>query len=232
MASAFQLIGAYTSDDEDDDDNKGEEKGSIGQVTHTSVTATAASSSSSSSSVPQVAASTRATETNDDDNNGDGDELDGLPPLPSQAADAAVVEKIKHYMSLKEEQGFDLTDSIRSKKNFGNPYIFNIAVEHFKIDEIGSNYPPELFDPHGYAESDFEPAIRKRYTGVPMETGDAALAPPIPGNAPAPQQPLLPQPQLQPQPQQLQLQQQQHQQQQQQQQPGRKRSRWDQSNAL
>ena len=232
MASAFQLIGAYTSDDEDDDDNKGEEKGSIGHVTHTSVTATAASSSSSS--VPQVAASTRATETNNDDNNGDGDELDGLPPLPSQAADAAVVEKIKHYMSLKEEQGFDLTDSIRSKKNFGNPYIFNIAVEHFKIDEIGSNYPSELFDPHGYTESDFESAIRKRYTGVPMETGDAALAPPIPGNAPAPQQPLLPQPQLQPQPQQS-LQPQpppQQQQQQQQQQPGRKRSRWDQPNVL
>ena len=118
------------------------------------------------------------------------------------------MEKIKHYMELKEQQGFDLTDSIRSKKNFGNPYLFNIAVEHFKIDEVGSNYPSELFDPHGYAEADCEPAIRKRYTGGPTETGDSAEALPLPAPVPQPLPQQLPMPQ-------------------QQQQPGRKRSRWD-----
>jgi HCNGP-like protein len=42
--------------------------------------------------------------------------------------------------------------NIRSNKNFGNPYIFGKAVEHFQIDEIGSNYPTDIFDPHGYQE--------------------------------------------------------------------------------
>ena len=45
--------------------------------------------------------------------------------------------------------------NIRSNKNFGNPYIFGKAVEHFQIDEIGSNYPRDIFDPHGYTEVNF-----------------------------------------------------------------------------
>lgn len=93
------------------------------------------------------------------------DRLD-LPPAPIQPPDEAVVDKIRNYLELKAEDGFDMTNNIRSKKNFGNPYIFSIAVEHFKIDEIGSNYPQQLFDPHGYHESDYEAAIKKRYSGA------------------------------------------------------------------
>jgi hypothetical protein len=37
--------------------------------------------------------------------------------------------------------------SIRSNKEFGNPYILNKVVEHFNIDQFGTNFPKEVFDP-------------------------------------------------------------------------------------
>ena len=40
-----------------------------------------------------------------------------------------------------------MLQSIRRNKEFGNPYILNIVVDHFKIQETGSNYPKEIFDP-------------------------------------------------------------------------------------
>ena len=45
-------------------------------------------------------------------------------------------ETVKYYLRLKRESGFDLTDNIRSNKNFGNPYIFSQVAEHFDIDEV------------------------------------------------------------------------------------------------
>ena len=45
------------------------------------------------------------------------------------------MEKCREYLSL---QGFDLTESIRSKKDFGNPHILDVVVEYFKIDEVST----------------------------------------------------------------------------------------------
>mmetsp|Transcript_29826 Transcript_29826/g.28522 ORF Transcript_29826/g.28522 Transcript_29826/m.28522 type:complete len:287 (+) Transcript_29826:158-1018(+) len=88
-------------------------------------------------------------------------------PLPSnKSPNPKTVDKISEYLELKEINGFNLTENIRGNKNFGNPYIFGKAVEHFQIDEIGSNYPQALFDPHGYREIDFEANIKKRYSNA------------------------------------------------------------------
>jgi hypothetical protein len=38
--------------------------------------------------------------------------------------------------------------SIRRNKEFGNPYILTKVVEHFKIEQSGSNFPKGVFDPN------------------------------------------------------------------------------------
>lgn len=43
------------------------------------------------------------------------------------------IARCKQYQSLPN---FDLTESIRSKKDFGNPQILDVVVEHFNIDEV------------------------------------------------------------------------------------------------
>jgi hypothetical protein len=47
------------------------------------------------------------------------------------------VERMKHYLQLKS-QGFNLTDSIRRKKDFGNPYILQKVIDYYHIDEVPS----------------------------------------------------------------------------------------------
>lgn len=43
------------------------------------------------------------------------------------------IERCHQYLGLKN---FDLTESIRSKKDFGNPHILDVVVEHFGITEV------------------------------------------------------------------------------------------------
>jgi hypothetical protein len=44
-------------------------------------------------------------------------------------------------------------------------FLQKMIAEH-KIDEISSNYPKEMYDPHGYTEFDFEESIRRRCTYI------------------------------------------------------------------
>ena len=78
--------------------------------------------------------------------------LDKLPLPVSAEVNGETVMKIKDYLDAKIHDGYDLTQTIRSKKDFGNPYILTTIVDSLKIDEIGSNYPTHIFDPHGYQE--------------------------------------------------------------------------------
>lgn len=54
---------------------------------------------------------------------------------PNNPPNQQTVERIKHYLNLKS-QGFNLTDSIRSKKDFGNPYILKKVIDHYHIEEV------------------------------------------------------------------------------------------------
>ena len=47
-------------------------------------------------------------------------------------------ELVPNKINRKVEYGFDLT----------NPGYMKRTVDFYKIDEIGSNYPKETFDPH------------------------------------------------------------------------------------
>ena len=47
---------------------------------------------------------------------------------------------------------------------FGNPYILNSVVQHFGIQEIGSEYPIDLWNPFDYKDEDYEEPIKKRYS--------------------------------------------------------------------
>ena len=46
-----------------------------------------------------------------------------LPPTLHVAADSEVNKKIKHYLQMKAENGFNLAENIRTHKDFGNPKV-------------------------------------------------------------------------------------------------------------
>ena len=43
-----------------------------------------------------------------------------------------------------------IKQSILNNKEYRNPSIFEKLIEHMKIDERGTNYPPELHDPYRF----------------------------------------------------------------------------------
>ena len=70
-----------------------------------------------------------------------------LPPEPKGHCDPVIRERIAnmHYKMLRS--GKSLLHSIQTTKKFRNPVIYEKLVEFLGIDERGTNYPPEFYNP-------------------------------------------------------------------------------------
>ena len=66
-----------------------------------------------------------------------------LPPSPGGVADSKVQERILTYLSKDESFNF----SLQSMKSFHNPSILNKIATIYEINQNGSNYPEDLFNP-------------------------------------------------------------------------------------
>lgn len=101
--------------------------------------------------------------------------LDELPPVVTQGVKPETLALLGQYLDAQRQHGFDLTASIQSKKDFGNPAILTKVVAYFQIDELGSNYPQELFDPKEIARrNDPQPAPpqqQQQQQGTPRPHG-------------------------------------------------------------
>ena len=77
-----------------------------------------------------------------------------LPPEPTGQCSSALQEKIIAMLE-KKKRGINLNSNVQRRKDFRNPSIYEKLVQFCNIDEFGSNYPPELFDPHKWEESSY-----------------------------------------------------------------------------
>ncbi|OAC99695.1 hypothetical protein MUCCIDRAFT_113129 [Mucor lusitanicus CBS 277.49] len=73
----------------------------------------------------------------------------GIPDEPDTACDAERQERISHFLSLRAS-GHRLNDHLQHNKAFRNPRIYTKLVEFTEVDEIGSNFDQQEFDPHGF----------------------------------------------------------------------------------
>lgn len=74
----------------------------------------------------------------------------------------SLVEKINrlHERTLR---GQKMIESIEKQKDFRNPSIYEKLVSFCEIDELGSNFPPETYDPHKWsAESYYDELAKKQ----------------------------------------------------------------------
>lgn len=81
--------------------------------------------------------------------------MDLLPPEPSGTADPQVQAKIK--MMLQKTSSFNY--ALQDMKQFHNPSLLDRISKQYKIDEHGSNYLPEIYNPKGFDKQDFYDAI-------------------------------------------------------------------------
>ncbi|GFP89615.1 sap30-binding protein [Phtheirospermum japonicum] len=77
-----------------------------------------------------------------------------LPPPPKAKCSEDLQVRIIKFLVLKTT-GRSFNSEVRKKKEYRNPDFLLHAVTYQAIDQIGSCFPKDVFDPHGYAESDF-----------------------------------------------------------------------------
>lgn len=69
-----------------------------------------------------------------------------LPPEPKGKCPAELQDKITN-MHAKMKQGMDMNRLIQDRKEFRNPSIYEKLIQFCDINELGTNYPPEIYDP-------------------------------------------------------------------------------------
>lgn len=107
-----------------------------------------------------------------------------LPPRPARPPDASLQGKIVQFHRLRREgRAKSINEKIRHARNFKNPYMLNWLVSHCGIDETGSNYPKELFDPAAIRREAAEvmerqkrqkAAAQQNRTAIDFTTGEGA----------------------------------------------------------
>ncbi|CAI9607835.1 unnamed protein product [Staurois parvus] len=84
-----------------------------------------------------------------------------IPPEPPGRCSNHLQEKIHKLYERKLKEGTDMNQIIQKKKEFRNPSIYEKLIQFCSIDELGTNYPKDMFDPHGWAEDSYYEALAK-----------------------------------------------------------------------
>ncbi|KAM8946682.1 SAP30-binding protein isoform 2-T2 [Pelodytes ibericus] len=70
-------------------------------------------------------------------------------------------DKIHKLYERKLKEGTDMNNMIQKKKEFRNPSIYEKLIQFCSIDELGTNYPKDMFDPHGWSEDSYYESLAK-----------------------------------------------------------------------
>ncbi|ETP45830.1 hypothetical protein F442_07817 [Phytophthora nicotianae P10297] len=96
----------------------------------------------------------------------DGEDLEGMlvcagiPPASTPLADGSEIQqRIERFLRVQRERGQDFQTTLQDKKEVRNPYILEKVVEYFGIDELQSNFSPDVFDPHNLPLHEYADAL-------------------------------------------------------------------------
>ncbi|GAA5910725.1 hypothetical protein JCM6882_002062 [Rhodosporidiobolus microsporus] len=73
----------------------------------------------------------------------------GIPPLPTGPCKPSVEAKLANFHKLRQTRGLHFNDSLHASKAFRNPRIYAKLVEFVDVDETGTNWDKEVWDPKG-----------------------------------------------------------------------------------
>lgn len=80
-----------------------------------------------------------------------------LPPESSAKPDPKLQETISNIYQKIKNSDYDLNQFIQGRKDFRNPSIYDKLIQFCNINELGTNFPPEIYDVSIYGpESHYE----------------------------------------------------------------------------
>eukprot|EP00933_Yihiella_yeosuensis_P037306 TRINITY_DN3120_c0_g3_i1.p1 TRINITY_DN3120_c0_g3~~TRINITY_DN3120_c0_g3_i1.p1 ORF type:complete len:206 (+),score=51.78 TRINITY_DN3120_c0_g3_i1:133-750(+) len=167
------LLGHYEDSDEDEEapaeagGNTTAGEGSGSAEAGAAEAATSAAASPPSGSPPQDSAAGSSTAPRSlivgagaasDDSDAEASDAKGdegqdmvLPPSPEGPPDADILERVKSLHDLRK-RGKSIRDHIQGSRDWSNPYILERVVKVFELNQYGSNFPKDIFDPSRIAE--------------------------------------------------------------------------------
>ncbi|XP_010920286.1 uncharacterized protein [Elaeis guineensis] len=81
-----------------------------------------------------------------------------LPPPVTIKCPEELQEKINKFLAYKRA-GKSFNADLRNRKDYRNPDFLQHAVRYQDIDQIGTCFSKDVFDPHGYDKSDYHDEI-------------------------------------------------------------------------
>ncbi|KFO32127.1 SAP30-binding protein [Fukomys damarensis] len=84
----------------------------------------------------------------------------GLSPISQRCSDH-LQEKIQNLCERKVKEGVKMSCIIQRKKVFWNLSMYEKLIQFCAIDELGTNYPKDMFDPHGWSEDSYCEVLAK-----------------------------------------------------------------------
>jgi hypothetical protein len=97
------------------------------------------------------------------------------------------VSKISNFHEFKRA-GKSLNRNLRRAKDFKNPELLTTLVQFVGIDEIGTNYAREVWDPHRFSASDYYKQLDQEQQQLVNAKPAPAAKPPAARSAPGPGQ--------------------------------------------
>ncbi|KAG5455411.1 MAG: HCNGP-like protein-domain-containing protein, partial [Olpidium bornovanus] len=84
----------------------------------------------------------------------DGEAPWALPPEPEGEPSAEVQARIQKYHALRQ-QGLNYNENLLKNKMYRNPRIYSKLVEFVDLDEIATNFQPEVYNPKGFCANSY-----------------------------------------------------------------------------
>ncbi|KAI5631420.1 HCNGP-like protein domain-containing protein [Phthorimaea operculella] len=91
------------------------------------------------------------------------DSQDGvvIPPEPPGKCHAELQDLITKFYTRMQNEGLDMNRIIQDKKNFRNPSIYEKLIQFCDINELDTNYPPEIYDPLRWGKESYYDELAK-----------------------------------------------------------------------
>ncbi|KAL4428668.1 hypothetical protein ABPG77_009774 [Micractinium sp. CCAP 211/92] len=91
----------------------------------------------------------------------------GLPPEmrepPPGECDPDIQARVANWLHIQRTRGKYINQDIRKSRGYRNPEFFAKMVEHLEIDQYGTSFAPDVFDPKSLPKEDFLDALQREW---------------------------------------------------------------------
>lgn len=84
-----------------------------------------------------------------------------LPPEAPGRCSAELQEKIQKLYDKMQNDTLDMNYVIQQRKDFRNPSIYEKLIQFCGINELGTNYPPKIYDPLRWGKESYYEELAK-----------------------------------------------------------------------